>query len=227
MSGSSCCGARPIKNVARPIQNVANRPINQSLIERKRFDYKKLFEDYSNFTLTNNSKVKILIGIKSTIEPWVKTTKDYDKKDFPCTVSYLNTGNPKNNFDRTGTMFNSGHSTLQVKIRNQLSLDVLTVGDMPFYELTPISPDELRELRKLRELRELKGGKKKKVAKKIKKKVAKKKVSAKKKVAKKKVSSKKKKVGVYRTPTGRFYRRFQNGTVKRISNESYKKLKLN
>lgn len=42
---------------------------------------------------------------------------------------------------------------------------------------------------------------------------------------KKNVRKNKTKVGVYRTPTGRFYRRFQNGTVKRISRELYKKLK--
>jgi len=42
---------------------------------------------------------------------------------------------------------------------------------------------------------------------------------------KKKKVVKKKKVGVYRTPTGRYYRRFQNGNVKRISREVYKKLK--
>jgi hypothetical protein len=42
---------------------------------------------------------------------------------------------------------------------------------------------------------------------------------------KKNVRKNKTKVGVYRTPTGRFYRRFQNGNVKRISREVYKKLK--
>lgn len=42
---------------------------------------------------------------------------------------------------------------------------------------------------------------------------------------KKNVRKNKTKVGVYRTPTGRFYRRFHNGNVKRISREVYKKLK--